>query len=151
MQLVQLRLALDEEDRDVVSDNIPVALLSIELDGESTNIPDSVCGTAATEHGGESEEDRGLARCVSEDTGRCDVGGRFEEGEFSEGTGATGVDYALGDTFVVEPVDLSCQLVVAVVGRSPSIPSHERTGPPRAVGPFGYRWPHSARHRCCSA
>jgi hypothetical protein len=50
----KLHRVLDEKDRNVVSDNVPVALLSVELDGETPDITDSVCGTTATEHGGES-------------------------------------------------------------------------------------------------
>jgi hypothetical protein len=50
----RVRYVLDEEDGDVVSNNVPVALLSIELDGEATDVTDSVCRTTATEDGGES-------------------------------------------------------------------------------------------------
>lgn len=33
---------LNEEDRDVVADDIPVTLLRIELDGEASNVTDGV-------------------------------------------------------------------------------------------------------------
>ena len=38
-----LPYVLDEEDRDIVSDDVPVALFSVKLDSESTNIADSIC------------------------------------------------------------------------------------------------------------
>lgn len=39
----KLHSILNEEDGDIVSNNVPVTLLSVELDRESTNIADSVC------------------------------------------------------------------------------------------------------------
>jgi hypothetical protein len=45
---------LDEEDGNVVTNNIPVAFFSVELDSEASNIANSVCGPPATKHGRES-------------------------------------------------------------------------------------------------
>jgi hypothetical protein len=53
----KLHRVLDEKDRNVVSNNVPVTLLSVELDGKASYITDSVCGSTATKNGGESEED----------------------------------------------------------------------------------------------
>jgi hypothetical protein len=97
---------LDEEHRNVIANNVPVTFLGVEFDSKTTNIADSVCRATATKDSREPQEDRSLARSVRQNTGRCDIFGRLEEGEFSKGTGATGVDDALRDAFVVEAVDL---------------------------------------------
>jgi len=41
-QVWELHGILDEEDRDVVSNQIPVALLGIELDGKPSNIANGI-------------------------------------------------------------------------------------------------------------
>ena len=98
---------LDEEDRDVVPDDVPVALLCVELDSEAANITNSVRRASAAEDGGESDEDRGLAGCVRQDASAGDIFGGFVEFECPKGTGTAGVDDTLGDAFMIEAVDLS--------------------------------------------
>jgi hypothetical protein len=44
----ELHGILDEEDRNVVSNDIPVTLLGVELDGKTTNIADCVSRTTAS-------------------------------------------------------------------------------------------------------
>jgi hypothetical protein len=39
---------LNEKHRDVVSNNVPVAFLGVELDSESTNIADCISATSAS-------------------------------------------------------------------------------------------------------
>lgn len=46
----KLHRVLDEKDGNVVPHNVPVAFLSIEFDGEATDISNSICGTSATEY-----------------------------------------------------------------------------------------------------
>ena len=41
----------NEENRYVVANNIPIALLSVKLDSKSTNISDSVSTATTSEHG----------------------------------------------------------------------------------------------------
>ena len=49
---------LDEEDRYIVANNIPITLISVELHGEATDISDGV-GTASTSlYCGEAQENR---------------------------------------------------------------------------------------------
>src|SRR5688572_33094076 len=51
---------LDEEDRNVVADEIPVAFFGIELYGESPDIARQVCGALVPSHSGESNKRRCL-------------------------------------------------------------------------------------------
>jgi hypothetical protein len=50
----ELHGVLNEKDGDVVANNVPVALLCVELDGKTANITDSVCGATATKYSRES-------------------------------------------------------------------------------------------------
>ncbi|KAI9166472.1 LOW QUALITY PROTEIN: putative two component histidine kinase [Paramyrothecium foliicola] len=106
----ELHGVLDEEDGDVVADEVPVALLGVELDGEAAHVADRVGGPAAAEDGGEAHEDGRLAGRVGQDAGRGDVLGGLEEGELAKGAGAAGVDDSLWDALVVEAVDLGMRL-----------------------------------------
>jgi len=52
---------LDEEDGDIVADNVPVALLRVELDSEAADIAYCVGAATAAEDGREANEDGCLA------------------------------------------------------------------------------------------
>lgn len=115
--VVRLRLAcvddireldgiLNEEDRNVVANNIPVALLSVELQGETTGVTNGVGTATATKYSRESLEDRGGTRRVCEDLRACVLLQALVHLEITECTRATGVDDTLWDTFVVEAMDL---------------------------------------------
>jgi hypothetical protein len=60
---------LNEEDGNIVSNNIPVTLLGVELASKTSDIANCVCGATATKNGRKSQEDGCLARCVSEYAG----------------------------------------------------------------------------------
>ena len=97
---------MDEEDGDVVADNVPVALLSVHLEGKAADVPDGVGGATASQDGGEADEDGGLAGGVGEDAGVGELLDRLVESEGTKGAGATGVDDTLGDALMIEAVDL---------------------------------------------
>lgn len=59
-QVGKLHGVLDEEHRNVVADQIPVALFGIELDGEAAHVPRGVHRACAAGHGGKAHEDRHL-------------------------------------------------------------------------------------------
>lgn len=103
----ELHGILDEEDGDVVTDNVPVTLLCIKLYSKTTDITHSVGTASATEDCGEADEDRSFARLVREDRGEGEVIHVLEDPEGTEGASAPGVNNSLGNTLVVEPVDLS--------------------------------------------
>jgi len=103
---------LDEKDRHVVTNDIPVALLGVELHGETTDIANSVGRATATKNGGKSEEERGKARGFSEDLCAGHVGQGLLQSESTKGSGTTGVDNTLWNTLVVEAVNLLTGKVV---------------------------------------
>ena len=55
-QIGELDGVLDEEHRDVVADEIPVALPRVELDGEPTHVAGQVERPLVAGHGGEAHE-----------------------------------------------------------------------------------------------
>ena len=57
-QVGELDRVLDEEDRDVVADEIPIALLGVELDREAAHVARQVGRALVAGHGGEADEDR---------------------------------------------------------------------------------------------
>lgn len=62
----ELDRVLYEEHWNVVADNVPIAFRSVMLDGEATDVSNSVCTACTTEHGRESEESRCAASGVRE-------------------------------------------------------------------------------------
>jgi hypothetical protein len=55
-QVGKLDRVLDEENRDIVADDVPVALLRVELHGETPDIPREVDRALASGDGGKSDE-----------------------------------------------------------------------------------------------
>ncbi len=72
-QIRELDGVLDKEDWDVIANDIPITLLSIELDGEASHVTDNVCTASATKHGGKSEEDRRGTGGIGKDVSAGDI------------------------------------------------------------------------------
>lgn len=106
MVVLTFHCILNEKHRNVVANNVPITLIGVEFYRKATHITNSVCRSTATKNSRKAEKDRRLAGCVGKHAGGGHVGSGFEEREFPKGTGATGVNYAFWDTFVVEAVDL---------------------------------------------
>lgn len=98
---------LNEEDGNVISNNIPVALLGIELDRKATNIAHSIGRAAAAQDRRESDKDGRFAGGICQDTGRSDVCGRLKQRELAMGTRSARVDDTLWNAFVVKAMDLA--------------------------------------------
>ena len=102
----ELDRVLDEEHRDVVADQVPVALLGVELHREAAHVARQVGGPLVPGDGGEADEDgRALAGAL-EQVGAGEVGQRLVVLEEPVRAVAAGVDHALGDALVVEVEDL---------------------------------------------
>ena len=97
---------LDEEHRDVVADEIPVALLGVELDGEAADVAGQVERALVAGDGREAHEHRGPLAGPLEQVGSGDVGQRLVGLEEAVGAEPAGVDDPLGDALVVEVEDL---------------------------------------------
>ena len=111
-QVGELDRVLDEEDRDVVADEVPVALLGVELHGEAADVAGQVGRALAAGDGREAHEGRRLLAGPLEQVGPGDVGERLVVLEVAVGPEAAGVDDALGDALVVEVEDLLAEVEV---------------------------------------
>lgn len=65
----ELDTVSDEEHWCVVAYHIPIALLSVELDGEAAGIASRVCGAFLAAYGGEADGDFGLLADFAEEVG----------------------------------------------------------------------------------
>ena len=97
---------LDEEHRDVVADDVPVALPGIELYGEAPDVAGKIEGSLAARDGGKTHEGRGLLPGALENVGARIFGKRFIGLEIAMRTVATRMYDPLGNAFVIEMEDL---------------------------------------------
>ena len=70
-EIGKLHRVLDEEHRDVVADQVPVALVGVELDGEAADVAHRVGRSALAGDGGEADEHR---RPLADFRERCGLG-----------------------------------------------------------------------------
>jgi hypothetical protein len=135
-QVGKLDRVLDEEDRDVVADDVPVALLGVELHGEAAHVAGEVERALVAGDGGEAHEGgvfsparwKMSARVRSERLVGLEVAVRAE---------AARVHDALGDALVVEVEDLLAEMEVlqqrGPAGADPSMSSGRRRRAPSRV------------------
>jgi hypothetical protein len=97
---------LDEEDRNVVPNDIPISFLRVKLNGESSYISDGICTSARSQDGREAHEDGRGSRCVGENTCTGDIRGTLVKLECSKGSSSTRMHDSLGNPFMVELHDL---------------------------------------------
>jgi len=108
----KLNGVLDEEHRNIVADDVPVAFLSVELYGESAHIPRQVKRAFVTCHGRETYERRGLFSAALKNVGLGDVGERLIGLEIAVRPEAAGVHDALGDALMIKVKDLLAQVEI---------------------------------------
>ena len=112
IEVGELDRVLDEEHRDVVADEVPVALLGVELDREAAHVAGQVERALAAGDGREADERRGPLAGPLEEVGPGEVGQRLVGLEVAVGAVAAGVHDALGDALVVEVEDLLAEVEV---------------------------------------
>jgi hypothetical protein len=118
-QVGELDRVLDEEDRDVVADQIPVALIGVEFHREAAHVAGRVDRARAAGHGREAGEDRRAScpscwnrrRLVSSGIGSCAF-------EIAMRGRPARVHDAFGDALVVEMEDLLAQDEIFQQGRA---------------------------------
>ena len=114
----ELDRVADEEDRQVVADQVPVAVLGVELHREAARVARRLGGVAAADHGREADGEVGALARLLEQLGpgerRRSARRRTCRRPRSSRTrvGAAGVHDALGDALAVEVGDLLEELVV---------------------------------------
>lgn len=92
----------DEEDGGVVTNHIPIAFFSVELDGETTGITFGISGTLFTTNGGESGEDGGSLTNSFEDLSLAELGDVVGNFQITPSTSTLGMDDSFRDSFSVE-------------------------------------------------
>jgi len=92
----------DEEYGRVISNHIPISLISIKLDGESTRIPRSIGRALFAADGGETNSNFGLLADAIEDGCRCDVGYVVGHFEFSKRAGSFSMDDSFRNSFTIK-------------------------------------------------
>jgi hypothetical protein len=108
----ELERVTDKEDGGVVPRHIVVAVLGVELDGESARVPLRVRRASFSADGREPGEDLRLLAYPGEEPGfgvPGDIGGDLE---VAVGAASLGVDDALRDTLPVEVAELFQQVNV---------------------------------------
>ncbi len=114
----KLDRVLDEEDRNVVADEIPVALLGVELHRKAAHIAREVERALAAGDGREAHERLGLLADALEDVGAGDVGQRVRQLEKAVSAVAARVDDAFGNALVVEVENLLAEMKILKQRRS---------------------------------
>ena len=102
----ELDRVLDEEDRDVVADQVPVPLLGVELHREAPHVAGEVGRALVAGDGREAHESRRAPPGLLERVGPGDVGERLVALEVAVRAEAAGVHDPLGDALVVEVEEL---------------------------------------------
>src|SRR5688572_13810321 len=108
---------LDEEHRDVVADDIPVAFFGIDLYGKAADVARQIRRAFVTSHRRETHEQRRFLSCSLKQVGFGDVGQRFVVLEIAMRAETAGVNNPLGYTLVVEVEDLLAKVKVFERGR----------------------------------
>src|SRR5690606_11870958 len=119
----ELDRVADEEDGQVVADEIPVAVLGVELDGKAAGVACDFGGIAAADHRGEADRQRRLLAGLLEQLGAgvfrsrliADFSGCLELAVADE---AARMHHALGDALAVEMADLLEELIILERRRS---------------------------------
>ena len=108
-QVGKFHRVLDEEHRHVVADQVPVALVGVELDGEAAHVARRVLGATFARHGGKTHEHRRDLAGFLERRRAGDVGQGLVALEEAVRARAARVHDALGDALVIEVGDLLAQ------------------------------------------
>ena len=97
---------LKKEDGNIIAHNVPITLTSIEFDGETADITDSIGTSTATQDGREAKEDWRLTRCIGKNAGTSDIRSAFVKLEVAKSCSTSGVDDSFWYPFVVEAMNL---------------------------------------------
>ena len=105
----KLHRVLDEEDGDVVADQIPVAFVGVELDGEAAHVARRVGRAALAGDGREAHEHRRALAGLGKERGARVLRQRLVALEVAVRRRAARVHDALGNALVIEVGDLLAQ------------------------------------------
>jgi len=115
----ELDRILDEKYRDIIADQVPVALLGVELNGKAAYIAGKVRRSLVAGHGRKTDKDWGLLAGALEQIGASNIGKGFVGLEISVRPVAPSVHDPLRNTLMVEVEDLLPEVKVLQQRRSP--------------------------------
>ncbi len=118
-EIGELDRVLDEEHRDVVAHQIPIAFVGVELDGKAAHVARRIDAARAPGDGREPDEHRAGVAFFLEQASASPFGDRAGHFEGAVRTRAARMDDPLGDAFVIEVEDLFAQHKVFEQGRPP--------------------------------
>ena len=110
---------LDEEDRDIIADQIPIAFLRIELDRKAAHIAGKVGRPLRSGNGRKAHEGGHLFADALEDIGAGDIAQRVRQFEIAMRAIATGMNHALRDALMVKMEHFFAEMRVFQQGRPP--------------------------------
>src|SRR6202050_4173028 len=105
-EIGKLDRILDKEDRDVVADEIEIALVGVEFDRKAANIAREVSGARAPGDGREPREDFGFLALLGEERRPRQIRNRIGHFEIAVRPRSAGVHDALWNSLVIEMGDL---------------------------------------------
>ena len=108
----KLDRVLDEEHRDVVADDVPVAFLGVELDGKAAHVAREIERALAAGDGREPHEGRRRLAGALEDVGAGIFRQRLVVLEKAMRAIAARMHHALGNALVVEVEDLLAEMEI---------------------------------------
>src|SRR5882724_13639372 len=91
----------NKEHRRVVAAHIPVAFVSVELEGEAAHIALGVCCAALPRYGGEAQQAIGFLANLREDAGLGVLADIVSDSQCAVSSRAFGVDGALGNALAI--------------------------------------------------
>jgi hypothetical protein len=97
---------LDKENGNIVSNKIPISFTSVKLEGETTDVTNSIRGSTRSQDGRKAKEEWGFIRRVVEDL----RAGKFRDSLMKTKDAmcscAACVDHTFWNAFMIEMVDL---------------------------------------------
>ena len=114
----KLDRVLDEEDRYVVADEVPISFGAVELDRKTAYVTGGIGGTCIAGNRRKAHENRRFLADSIEDASLRILRKRFGEFEVPVRSRSAGVNNPFGDAFVIEMVDLLAEYEVFEQNRS---------------------------------
>ena len=111
-QIGEFDRVLNKEDWNIISDDVPITLLRVQLHREAANIPGEIRGAFVAGDGGEAHEGRGLFTGALKEIGTSHFGERIVILEVAVCAESSRVDHALRNSFVVEVEDLLAKMEI---------------------------------------
>ena len=97
---------LDEKDRNIISNDVPVALVGVELDCKAAYITNRIRTPTASKNGGKPKKYRRFSTSFCQNTRRCHVCSALMQPEGTKSTSSASMYHSLGDSFMIEAMYL---------------------------------------------